>query len=622
MKWLKYLYPLFLLLSFPLHAQANATITGTVTDSVTTLPISGALVEAIRGSTVRYSATTAMNGTYTLSNIEPSNYTLVFSAAGYQTYSVGANPNNNQTLVVDAALVPIGGAIAGTVIDAMSLMPIAGADVYIFQSGTLIDTQTTNGAGMYTAADLAPGDYIVLARASGYQGQAQGAAVIVAMTTTADFSLQPNPGSIGGQVTDASTSNPIEDAQIGVYLGSVQVGFANTDSSGNYNVPDLAPGDYVVVASSANYGPQAVGASVAANAATLLNFALEQQAGAIAGTVLDASTTDPIPGARVTIFQDQIAIMALLTDPDGNYQAPGLTPGDYFVAVQADNYQSSGSPAAVTSNNTTLVNFSLASNPGSLFGTITDAMTTNPIPGARILLFSNSQLIAFAVSDGNGAYEIPDLAAGTYLVLVRAPGYRAAFSSEVVMVGAATMADFALNGNPGGVEGTILNFCNGLPVAGALVIVTDGSDIVGFALTDENGNYTIDGLAPGNYTVAAAKQNFFANSEPAVVIANALTPVDLSLTPKALPPQSISGEVILNRFLTVTERVYAISWTASPGFCVTGYEVHRNGFLIAFVPASAPLTYLDRNRRSTDVYTIKTVNSLGGISAGISIQLN
>lgn len=125
MKWLKYLYPLFLLLSFPLHAQANATITGTVTDSVTTLPISGALVEAIRGSTVRYSTTTAMNGTYTLSNIEPSNYTLVFSAAGYQTYSVGVNPNNNQTLVVDAALVPIGGAIAGTVIDAMSLMPMS-----------------------------------------------------------------------------------------------------------------------------------------------------------------------------------------------------------------------------------------------------------------------------------------------------------------------------------------------------------------------------------------------------------------------------------------------------------------------------------------------------------------
>lgn len=621
MKWLKYLYPLFFLLSFPLHAQANATIAGTVTDSVTTLPISGALVEAIRGNSVRYSTTTAMNGTYTLSGIEPSNYTLVFSAAGYQTYSVGANPKNNQTLIVDAALVPIGGAIAGTVIDAMSLLPIGGASVYIFKNGTLIDTQTTNGAGMYTAADLAPGDYTVLATASGYQGQAQGAAVIVAMTATADFALQPNPGSIGGQVTDALTGSPIEDAQIGVYLDSVQVGFANTDSSGNYTVPDLAPGDYVVVASSTNYETQAIGASVASNAATLLNFALEQPPGSIAGTVLDASTTDPIPGASITIFQDEVVILTLLTDSSGNYEAPGLAPGDYFVFVQASGYQSAGSAASVSSRSTTFVDFSLASNPGSIIGTITDAMTTNPIAGARIVLFSNSQLIAFTLSDGTGAYEIPDLAPGTYLVLVRAPGYRAAFSSEVVLAGAATMADFALNAQPGGVNGTILNFCNGLPVAGALVVVTDGSDIVGFTLTDANGNYTVDGLAPGNYSVAAVKQNFFANSDSAAVVANSSTPVDLSITPKALPPESLSGEVILNRFLTRTERVNALSWTASPGFCVTGYEVYRNGFLIAFVPASDPLVYFDRNRRATDVYTIKTVNSLGGISAGISITL-
>lgn len=621
MKWLKYLYPLFLLLSFPLHAQANAAIAGTVTDSVTTLPLSGALVEAIRGNSVRYSTTTALNGTYTLSNIEPSNYTLVFSAAGYQTYSVGANPNNNQTLIVDASLVPIGGAIGGTVIDAISMLPIAGASIYIFHNGTLLDIQTTNGAGMYIASDLAPGNYVVLASASGFQAEEQGAAVIVAMTATADFALEPNPGSITGQVTDALTSNPIQDAQIGVYLDSTLIGFDNTDSNGNYTVSDLAPGYYAVVASSGNYSSQAIGASVASNAATLVNFALEQPPGSIAGTVLDANTTAPIPGAAITIFQDEVIILTLLTDPDGNYEAPGLTPGDYFVAVQADNYQSSGSPASVSSNSTTLVNFSLAANPGSLFGTITDAITTNPIPGARILLFSNSQLIAFAVSDGNGAYDIPDLAPGTYLVLVRAPGYRAAFSSEVVMAGAATMADFALNGNPGGVQGTILNVCDGSPVAGALVSVADGSNIVGFALTDENGNYTVDGLAPGNYTVAAAKQNFFANSDSAVVIANALTPVDLSLTPKALPPESISGEVIMNRFLTRTEEVHAITWTASPGFCVTGYEVYRNGLLIAFIPASDPLTYLDRNRRTSDVYTVKTLNTLGGVSAGISILL-
>ncbi len=606
----------------PFSLLGDATIIGIVRDSNTSLPISEALVNAIRGNTVRYSTTTAANGTYTLSNINPGNYTLVFSASGYQTHAVGAHPPNNQTTIANASLVPNGGSIQGTVTNAITSLPIAGASVSVFQNRTLIASSTTNGSGTYTISDLPPDSYVVLVSATGFQQQIEGATVSSGMTTTADFALQPNPGSISGQVTDALTSAPIEGAHIAVFKDSILVGFDNTDSSGNYTIPDLVPGDYAVVVTSTDYNSQFVGASVFSNVNTIVNFALTSPPGAIAGRVIDINTSLPIPSATVAVFQDEIFISSDLTDEEGNYEIPDLAPGEYLVVVLADDYQGANSAASVSQSVTTTFNFSLSPNPGAIAGTITDAISTDPISGAVILIFSGVNLITSGVSDANGMYNIDNLPPGNYFVLVRADTYRAALSSETVIAGMTTTADFALTQNPGSVEGQILNLCDNSPLPGAIVVVTNGSAILGFSLTDSDGNYTIDSLAPGDYILRATKQNFFASSSPVTVLSGTATPLSLSLTPKALPPESIRGEVVRNRFLTQEDRIHSISWTASPGSCTTGYEIFRNGALIAFVSASAPLTYLDHNRTSTDVYTVRATNSFGEVSSVISITVS
>src|SRR5579863_4324518 len=141
--------------------NAVATISGTVTDSTTGRAIAGALVQAIKGNQVRYSTTTANDGTYTLAGIQPSNYTLTTSASGYQMQSIGVNPKNNQTTIVNSALIPNGGTITGTVTNATTSLPvpIAGATVAIFQGPTFIISTTTDGTGFYSVPNLAPGSY-------------------------------------------------------------------------------------------------------------------------------------------------------------------------------------------------------------------------------------------------------------------------------------------------------------------------------------------------------------------------------------------------------------------------------------------------------------------------------
>ncbi len=691
------------LASSPLYGLAA--ITGTVTDSTTGLPISGALVEAVRGSQVRFSDTTDVNGDYLLSNVQPSNYTLVASAAGYQTQFVGVRPPNNQTTVVNFALVPDGGEIAGTVINATTLLPIAGATVHIFQGSTLIEETTTNGSGVYSVPNLAPGNYIVEARATSFQLQFKGASVQVGVVTTVNFALESSPGTISGTVTDSSTTDPIEGALVGVFEGTILVGFSDTDSSGDYTIPSLAPGsysvvatatahqleveganvvasttttvdfaldpnpgaiagkvtnalteagipsatvlvfqnftlvaslltdtngdyfipdlapdNYIVIANAPNFEISAVGARVTSNNTTTVNFALDPNPGIISGTVTDATTTDPIAGATIEVFDSTVLIAVAITDSNGNYQVTSLAPGDYFVVAGKDTFQTQVAAAIVLSNETTTVNFALVSNPGTISGTVTDASTTDPIPNATIAVFQGTTFIHFELTDSSGDYTISNLAPGSYTVVAIAEGFQANFSNEIVSANSVTTADFALNSSPGAISGTITEACAGNAVGGAVVLVSDGSVIVGFDVSDNNGAYTVSNLAPDNYIVAVVKQNFLISSSEAVVIANTTTILNFALIPIPLPPTSISQSGICNKYLTRTDCVPLISWTASPSQCVTGYLVFRDETQIGLVSSLNELQFIDCNfNQEVAVYSVRTINTFRQESAPLSI---
>lgn len=687
---------------------ADATIEGVVTDAITGLPIQGALVDAVRGDQVRYSDTTAIDGSYSLTGINPSNYTLVVSASGYQTKSVGVKPANNQTTIVNVQLIPNGGLIEGVVSDSTTTLPISGATIAIFQDRILILTTTTNGSGFYSAPNLAPGNYVVLATDSMYQTQLKGGIVQVGAVTLVNFALELNPGAISGTVIDFITMQGIEGAVVEVFEDSILIGFADTDINGNYTIPNLPPGSYTITVTAIGYQSKTNGALVVSGMTTIENFALIQPPGAISGTVTNAGNGNPIPGASVNVFKGLTLIASVLTDSNGNYTIDTLSPGNYLVSAGAQQFSTSVVGAIVTAGNTTIVNFSLTANPGTISGTVidsvtqtpisgsivqvhnsvelvatavtdnngnynipnldpdnytitstannyqrstkfasvnsnqitivnfslipipgivagnvTDSLTTNPIPNTTIAVFQGNTFITFALTDSNGNYEILNMAPGNYTVLAIAENYQSAFLTITVNSGAITNANFALELIPGTISGIVTDRCTGDFVPGALILVTDGSSVIGFGVTNNAGIYVIDTLPPGNYSVTAAKKNFFTNSVQATVLANQTTTVDFVLSNTVLPPTGIFGSTLKNKFLTQTDIIHVISWTASPSECVIGYQIFRNGKFISFVSSTSKLEYSDHNRRKkTDIYSVRAVNAFGVVSAPINIAIN
>src|SRR5439155_5593504 len=146
--------------------QGSGTLTGTVTDAGSGSPIAAATVSySGTGPTgpVNGTATTDGAGHYSVAGIAVSAYTLTTQANGYQSQSATATVGGGSTTTQNFALTSQGTTLTGTVTDASSGRPIAGASV---AAGTA--SATTDSSGAYTISGLAPGDYTATASANGY----------------------------------------------------------------------------------------------------------------------------------------------------------------------------------------------------------------------------------------------------------------------------------------------------------------------------------------------------------------------------------------------------------------------------------------------------------------------
>jgi hypothetical protein len=83
--------------------------------------------------------------------------------------------------------------------------------------------------------------------------------------------------------------------------------------------------------------------------------------GQVSGVVRDAAG-QPIVGAKIGLIQGPgpMIEMVQLTNERGEYDWPGLTPGQWTLAAYADGFKSQELTASVTAGGTTTLDFTLA----------------------------------------------------------------------------------------------------------------------------------------------------------------------------------------------------------------------------------------------------------------------
>ncbi|PIZ29826.1 MAG: hypothetical protein COY42_34855, partial [Armatimonadetes bacterium CG_4_10_14_0_8_um_filter_66_14] len=83
------------------------------------------------------------------------------------------------------------------------------------------------------------------------------------------------------------------------------------------------------------------------------------------------------------------------------------------------------SPGSDTPN----INFALGSQPSTISGQVTDAVTAQPIQGASVKAEFQGSALGSAVTDSNGNYAIASLSSGDYVVTASTNSYSPASKS-------------------------------------------------------------------------------------------------------------------------------------------------------------------------------------------------
>lgn len=477
----------------------------------------------------------------------------------------GSTPDINFEMEKEIIITPDLYEISGTVYDANGNTVTYAIITAEAAATTPIGVKTyyakSDGNGDYTLKVHA-GSYIVSAQAQGFVKEyynnvatrdlATKVSVDASNPSAAgiDFSLGTG-GGIAGTVTDAAINAPIKGASVSIMSSRNSGGIpgtnnfsAQTDEQGNYKISGLAAGKYIVMARKEGFALQyydhvadytlATEVEVIGEQTTSgIDFSLGKLAG-ISGTVTDAATSNPIPKAEVVAEGNGVRFAAH-TNEHGEYTLP-LPAGTYTVRASSYKYATEwynekadatqADPVTLSSTPVDNINFTLETWGGRIKGIVVDAQS-NPIEGALVKVWvegksasaNNLRYYAQAKTAADGSYEVSGIPPGKYLVMASAKGFIGEFFDGVTDITLATTVsvqnqqttdgiNFTLDAG-GAITGTVVDSKTNKPIASALVTIRSSATLSEMAAkTDEQGNYTITGLATGDYYLFAVAHGY------------------------------------------------------------------------------------------------------------------
>ncbi len=264
-------------------------------------------------------------------------------------------------------------------------------------------------------------------------------AALTAMTFVAceDDDDDPTTGSVGIVVVDSQSNDYISGAT--VTLGSHSL---ETSEIGLATFSNVEAATYDLTVTHADYqtwtGQQAVIAdSVSARFVSLVP--LSEETGSLQVTVLNAVDLMPIANAIVGVNGNNVTTNAL-----GVATFANLTVGDVDVNVTHTDYFDWADTRTITAGQTTSVIAAMVGEglSSSTCFVITDALTSNPLEGATVILNLISE-----ITDGQGLVCFEEVASGYYDITVILEGFYT-YTLEHVMVLPGVENDFSYSLTP------------------------------------------------------------------------------------------------------------------------------------------------------------------------------
>ena len=265
-----------------------------------------------------------------------------------------------------------------------------------------------------------------------------------------------------------------------------------------------------------------------------VNATLVLQGGTIIGSVL--SSTGPIANATVSI--SSLGYSVNVSNSDGSYQLAGVPGGTLTVLADASGYVNESRDVRLAVGDTSLANFILISQNGTITGFVLHERTGVPLNNTNVSMQVGATTL-IVPTDSNGSYNITSIPEGTYSLTASREGF---FSNTSVGIqvtrGMTSYVNFSLAEKPTRLYGIVKS--------GSFLLVGVNISVVGtgfYNISGVDGNFEIGNISAGTYTVLASRTGYYPKTiEDVVVPAGGETQLNVNLT--AMPGSLLQGTVI------------------------------------------------------------------------------
>jgi len=416
--------------------------------------------------------------------------------------------------------------LVGKVLTKKTNLPIGNAEVtvrkvHLSEPDAVV---TTDASGDFTIKGLSRGEYYIEVSADGYVQEEKIPVSWILKDAVTNICIFMEPAArITGKVRDEK-GRPVSGAVVSFKRTSTRTG-----KDGSYALNVKAETADLIVAHK-DFALEVVELlEVVEGDWRIVNITLKK------GCLLKGRVTSngkPVSGARVKLIRYWRGFGAMyvyeraITDDNGEYSFH-ITPGTHYLEVKAAGFGLNHRMLEIPEGLTECVqNFDLVES-AVIAGSVVDS-SGRGLEGVLVELFGGPAPISAVVkTEEDGSFIIKDVPDAVYTLVFSKDGYvmekRKSIRPDTTGIKVRLIAC-------GSVEG-IVSF-DGTPQAGVAVIAWARPDLKFRTLTDEQGNYRIAGLEPGDYTVVAETRGYSSGEYHIRVGEKTTTKLDIVLEKK------------------------------------------------------------------------------------------
>lgn len=420
-----------------------------------------------------------------------------------------------------------GGTVVGRVTDSEGA-PLPEAEVTVV-SDRWSPPAKSDGTGSFRLAGVALGSRTLSASRQGYQEQAQSLEVRPGENRV-DFQLVPGV-TVAGRVVTVEDGAPVAGAAVRLdwNWGAPPIETVSA-ADGSFTLAGVAPGVYQVSAAKPGFA-QGDGVPLSVGSAPVQNLEVRLEVG---GTVRGQVTGLDYKA----LAQVQISVLPTVSadtqparpDFQGAFRLDHLPAGSWTIVAEAGS-RIIQRQVEVTSGRETHVELAFKSG-FRLSGRVTQR--GEPVAGVNVRASGlDNDSLGQMTTDADGAFVLPDLAAGRHLLQVGDDLARTLFERTLEI---AADRELVLELPAQRVSGRVVDPA-GDPVEQVRVVIEPegGTGSPAAALSGADGRFTAQGLIPGRHRAVAGKDGFgSAEARLTVPPDGDVAGVELILTPAAL----------------------------------------------------------------------------------------